>query len=81
MRAEGNRDQQQAVVVLLARIDLAEGRPQPAIDRLAQLTQPGVFIGYMPGEVDAPLAAPAPASPDPGDRLLEEIIWDVIVGD
>lgn len=48
---------------------------------LAQLTQPGIFIGYMPGEVDAPLATPAPAASDPGDMLLEEIIWDVIVGD
>ena len=48
---------------------------------LKDLTQPGVFIGYMPGEVDAPLATPAPAASDPDDRLLEEIIWDVIVGD
>lgn len=39
VRAEGN-DQQQAVVVLLARLDLEEGRPEAALDRLATLAQP-----------------------------------------
>jgi hypothetical protein len=48
---------------------------------LADLTQPGVFVGYMPGDVDAPPVAPAPAAVDPDDRLLEEIILGVIVGD
>jgi hypothetical protein len=48
---------------------------------LADLTQPGVFVGYVPGDVDAPPVAPAPAAADPDDRLLEEVIWDWVVGD
>jgi hypothetical protein len=35
----------------------------------------------VPGDVDAPPVAPAPAAADPDDRLLEEVIWDWVVGD
>lgn len=39
-RATANRDQQQAIVVLLARLEVRDRRPQAAIDRLVALQQP-----------------------------------------
>ena len=39
-RPLGNRDQQQLVVALLARIEAEQGRPQAALDMLRELTQP-----------------------------------------
>jgi uncharacterized protein len=39
-RAGADRDQQQLAVALLARIEVEQGRPQPALDMLAGLQQP-----------------------------------------
>jgi len=46
---------------------------------LAELTQPGVFVGYIPGEVDPPLAAPA--GKDDDLPLIEDLIIDFVLGD
>ena len=39
-RAGADRDQQQLNIALLARLEVEQGRPQPALDMLAQLQQP-----------------------------------------
>jgi hypothetical protein len=46
---------------------------------LADLARPGVFVGYMPGEVDAPLAPAAPAElpiPEEVEFLIKVLEYD-----
>jgi hypothetical protein len=45
---------------------------------LNDLKQPGVFVGYMPGEVDAPPAAAPPALPVPDliEDLFDFVLFD-----
>jgi hypothetical protein len=45
---------------------------------LSELTQPGVFVGYIPGEVDPPLTKRVSADDDL--PLIEDLIIDFVLG-